>query len=307
MRLHHGCSRDLFVISPCLVMHAIRWLDQSPGLLVLFLFSGFWTTLPLSAADFSYAQIQGDDSGPTPYGAVTVVSPFGENPDAAIPMFVLVDSGDYSSPWIRARRIAEILPKVAELVLFRGESVKVDRDPEGRPALFVGPTQESSGANMRIMSVLPGDVKRFQQEENKRNSGRVITDSLVAQYWQNLLVDFVTLFIRYPLTRQEKQIVGLLNLIDTEAGIIFKRMLIEIAVLLKYENVPPEKVTTEILRSKFGEVIRSMSREHWERLTSLAFRVPLEFSPESPGGSQGKSGKSGDSFSSPGRDTRTRP
>lgn len=238
----------------------------------------------VAGADFSYAKIRTDATGAETYfGAVTLVSPFGDQPDAAIPIFLLADPGDFQTPWSRAQHVAEVLPKATELLLYRGEFIKVRPDPDGHPALVVGPIQDGTGADLRIVSVLPGDVERFQIEEKSRGSSRIITAEMVAEYWQTLLVEYVTLFIRYPMTREE-DILTKLRLVRTREGSIFKRVLIEVGVLLKYDNIPESKVDSTLLRAKIGEVIRSMSQDQFAQLTGLAFRVPVEFEPSSSRG-----------------------
>lgn len=235
------------------------------------------TVAHVAGADFSYAKIRTGATGAEAYfGAVTLVSPFGDKPDAAIPIFLLVDPGDFQTPWSRAQHVAEVLPKATELLLYRGEFIKIRPDPDGNPALVVGPIQDGTGADLRIVSVLPGDVERFQLEEKGRGSNRIVTAEMVAEYWQTLLVEYVTLFIRYPMTREE-DILNKLRLVRTKEGSIFKRVLIEVGVLLKYDNIPENKIDSTLLRSKIGEVIRSMSQDQFAAMTGLAFRIPAEF------------------------------
>lgn len=223
-----------------------------------------------SASDFGWARIRSAARG-EPYGAVTF-RPFSSGRGAIVPVFVLVEPGDYSRPWLRAKHVAQLLPKAVELMI-RGEALKVGADADGNPALFVGPAGKAvRGGDMLIVSVLPGDVQRFRRE---RGETRRLGANAIAHYWKLLLDDLVSVFVRFPLARDPK-IADALHLGTTRSGVLLKRIVVEVGVLLRYEDLTIEKAGIAQVKAKTLEVLDAMPQEQWAQLADLAFRMPGE-------------------------------
>jgi hypothetical protein len=226
-----------------------------------------------AASYFGFARIRAA-SRTEPYGAVTF-RPFSAGRGAVIPLLVLVDHGDYSRPWLRAKHVAQLLPKAVELML-AGEIIKVGPDADGHPGLFVGPPERPiSRADLQLVSVLPGDVLRFRRE---RSETRTLGQGEVARYWKLLLEDLVTVFVRFPLAR-DPALADRLNLARTRSGVLFKRVLVEVGVLLRYEDLSLEKASATQIKAKTLEVLDAMTQEQWAQLADLAFRIPAELDP----------------------------
>lgn len=222
------------------------------------------------ASDFGFARVRGAARGES-YGAVTF-RPFSSSKGALIPLFVLVDAGDHSRPWLRAKQVAHLLPKAVELML-AGEVVKLGADADGRPGLFVGPAGRGiTRSDLQVVSVLPRDVQRFRREKGET---RHIGATDVAAYWQLLLEDLVTVFVRFPLKR-DPSLADRLNLSATRSGVLLKRMMVEVGVLLRYEDLTLERATATQVKAKTLEVLNALTREQWAQLAELAFRVPAE-------------------------------
>jgi hypothetical protein len=224
-------------------------------------------TLP--AADFGFARVKDTDAGES-YGTVSIL-PFSASREGAIPIFLLVDAGDYADPVLRAKHVSQLLPKVVELLFARGEALKVGPDLDGHPALFVGPHGKSiTRTDLHVVSVLAGDLERFRREAG---TDRRLDRTAVAHYWKLLLEDLLALFIRYPLSRDRK-VVGQLHLGATRSGVILKKILIEVSILLRYENLTEESASPTQLKAKILEVLQAMTRDQWSQLVGLAFQVP---------------------------------
>ena len=236
--------------------------------LVLTITSTITSTRAL-ASDFGFARVRATDG--RFYGAVTF-RPFASRAGAVIPLLVLVDAGDHSQPWLRAKQVAQLLPKVVELVL-AGQALKVGADADGRPGLFVGPAgRPITRGDLEVISVLPGDVRRFRAE---RGEARRLSAGEVAAYWKLLLEDLVTVFVRFPLLR-DAALADQLGLAATRSGVLFKRMLVEVGVLLRYEDLTLERASAAQVKAKTLEVLDALTPEQWAQLADLAFRVPAE-------------------------------
>ncbi|MBI4860232.1 MAG: hypothetical protein HY815_08210 [Candidatus Riflebacteria bacterium] len=224
--------------------------------------------------DFGYIRVRGSaSSSKEGYGAVTLVNPFRSEKEGSLPLWLLADRGDFLKPWLRAKHVAQLLPKAAELLLHKGEILKVGPDEDGNPSIYVGPpSRPISQADLKLVSVLPGDKERFEREPGER---RNLSCLAIAHYWKYLLQDMLVLFVRYPYERDRK-VLSQLNLAGTQAGLIFKRVLIEVGVLLQWEDQSEAKAGPDLIRGKMVEALQTMSREHWAQLTGLAFRVPAD-------------------------------
>ena len=240
-----------------------------------------WASLSLvtcraaNAAQFGYLKVKGGAAtGHQPYGAVTLISPFSSESEGSIPLWLLVENGDFTTPWVRARYVARILPKVVELMLYQGEVLKVGPDEEGNPSIYVGPpSRPVSKSDLRIVSVLPGDRDRFERQKGVH---RRLSCTAVAHYWKDLLCDMVNLFVRFPLSR-DYHVLSRLKLSPTRVGAVFKRIMVEVSILLRYEDLTEQSATPEILRTKLAETLVGMTRDRWALLTRLAFAIPSDY------------------------------
>jgi hypothetical protein len=227
-----------------------------------------------SGSDFGWARIRAAARG-EPYGAVTF-RPFSSGRGAIMPLWILVEPGDFSKPWLRAKHVAQVLPKAVALMI-DGEVVKVGADADGNPALFVGPAGRAANrGDLHVVSVLPGDVQRFRREKGET---RRLGASSVAKYWKMLLEDLVSVFVRFPLNRAAK-IADELHLAQTPSGVQLKKIILEVGVLLRYEDLTVEKAAVTQVKAKTLEVLDAMTQEQWARLADLAFRMPAEVEQE---------------------------
>lgn len=212
------------------------------------------------AADFGCARVRAVDG--RAYGAVTF-RPFEAGRRALIPLFVFVDSGDHRQPWLRARRVAEALPRAVERML-AGDELRIGTGSAGHPAVFVGP--------LEIAAVHPGDARRFRNETGEL---RPLSPRAIATYWKLLLDDLVTVFVRFPMER-DMAVASRLHLAETRSGVLLKRMLVETEVLLRYEELSLAAATAQQVQAKTLEVLDALTPEQWSALANLAFRVPPE-------------------------------
>jgi hypothetical protein len=226
---------------------------------------------PAVAFEFGYARVKG--SGGSEYGSVTLL-PFAAARENAVPMFLLAEPGDFARPWLRAKAVSRVLPHVVELMVSRGDVLKVGVDLDGNPALFVGPADRPpSHADLQVVEVLPGDAARFAREKGE---SRKIERTLVAEYWRRMLDDFVTVFVRLPVARDAK-LGERLNLGATRTGTILRRLFVEVQALLKFADLTLETATPAQVKAKLVEVLQAMTPEQWAQLTGLAFRIPADF------------------------------
>jgi len=222
------------------------------------------------ASDFGVVRIR-PSAGREPYGAVTF-RPFASGHAAVVPVFVLAEAGDFARPWLRARRVAQALPRAVERML-AGQAVKVGRDLDGNPALYVGPPGPAGARDdLELVSVLPADAARFAREPG---APRGLTADGVARYWKLWLEDLVTVFVRFPLQR-DPALAETLHLSATRSGTLLKRLIVEVGALLRYEDLTVERASVTQLKAKTLEVLDAMTPEQWGRLADLAFRVPEE-------------------------------
>lgn len=222
-----------------------------------------------SAADFGAVRVRAP-AARGDCGAV-VLRPFPAAVHAVVPLFVLADAGDYARPWLRARRVARALPAVVAR-LVAGQRVKVGADADGQPALFVGRAGPPAPEDLEVVSVLPGDAARFAREPG---APARLTAADVARYWQQLLEDVVTVFFRFPLER-DLALAERLHLDRTRSGLLFKRVMVEVGVLLRYEDVTLEAATAAQVQAKTREVLDAFTPEQWSTLAGLALHVPAE-------------------------------
>lgn len=228
------------------------------------------------AADFSYARVRsGDCATGCPYGMVTITSPFKSEREGMVPVLLLVDPGDFAKPWLRAKAVAQLLPKAVEHILRDRHALKVARDEEGHPTIFVGPSDRPvRDTDLRIVSVLARDVDRFAAETGPPS--RRVDAMLVAHYWRTLLEDLVNLFIAFPLTR-DRTIANRLGLVRLDEGKILVKVLVEVTVLLQLEGKALDSATAVEVKAKLGQALASLSRDQWADLVRLAFRIPSDF------------------------------
>jgi hypothetical protein len=127
--------------------------------------------------------------------------------------------------------------------------------------------------DLKVVSVLPADRDRFERE---RSENRKLSRTAVAHYWKALIEDSVEIFVRYPLSRDHR-VLHRMKLTKTRSGAIYKRILVEVGILLKFDDITEDKATTEVLRAKLVETLQGLGRDRWSQLTRLAFSIPEDF------------------------------